>query len=185
MKEQNSNIFIIGYMGSGKTTIGQALARFMDRDFVDMDIAIEKEQGMPVSTMFMKYGEHSFRNHEAQMLDKLVDDDNYEYPGQNYIISCESGIIQDDANRNILNDRPVIWLDCETDIMYERISKNPLPPYAYMHTGDEHKHREIFARQYEQRKNLYKEVSDITVNTGKCASPEEIVKEILEGINSR
>lgn len=182
MKDKKKNIFIIGYMGSGKTTVGEVLAQLTNRDFMDMEMVIEKEQSMPVRTMFMKYGEHSFRNHEAQLLDKLVAENDTEYSKKNNIISCESGIIQDDANLRILDEQPVVWLDCDPDIMYERISKNPFPPYAYFYTGERDACREIFISQYKQRKDSYRKVSNITVNTGSGASPQEIGEEIIRGI---
>lgn|GEM_PF-463939 len=71
MKRIPNRIFLIGYMGSGKTTVSKLLSDMTGAAWVDMDQEIEKAEGMPIRTIFIKYGEHEFRNKEAELLDKL------------------------------------------------------------------------------------------------------------------
>lgn len=71
MNKTPNRIFLIGYMGSGKTTVSRILSDMTGAAWVDMDREIEKAEGMPIRTIFIKYGEHEFRNKEAELLDKL------------------------------------------------------------------------------------------------------------------
>jgi len=71
MKKIPNRIFLIGYMGSGKTTVSKILSEKTGAAWIDMDREIEKAEGMPIRTIFIKYGEHEFRNKEAELLDKL------------------------------------------------------------------------------------------------------------------
>lgn len=66
-----NRIFLIGYMGSGKTTVSKILSGKTGAAWIDMDQEIEKAEGMPIRKMFIKYGEHEFRNKESELLDKL------------------------------------------------------------------------------------------------------------------
>lgn len=159
MDKTKSNIFLIGYMGSGKSTVGKMLAKRLGRDFLDMDLEIEKEQKMPITRIFMKYGEHQFRNLEAELLDKVIHE-------ENTVISCGGGVILDDENRKVLSDENVIFLDCDPEIMFDRIKDNENLPNAYFNITDEEKRLEVFTGQYMQRKALYDDVSDIMVDTG-------------------
>lgn len=71
MSVKNNRIFLIGYMGSGKTTVSAVLSEMTGYRLVDMDAEIEQAEQMSIRTMFIKYGEHEFRNKEAELLDKL------------------------------------------------------------------------------------------------------------------
>ncbi|HYE69551.1 MAG TPA: shikimate kinase, partial [Anaerovoracaceae bacterium] len=71
MDKLPNRIFLIGYMCSGKTTVSNVLSRKTGASYVDMDQEIEKAEGMPIRKMFIKYGEHEFRNKESELLDKL------------------------------------------------------------------------------------------------------------------
>lgn len=177
----NDNIYIIGYMGSGKTTLGKELSSLMDKDFIDMDQVIEKEQGLSINQIFMKYGEHSFRNYEGELLDKLADD-LYDIDGKNgAVISCGGGIILDDENLKVLRKVPVIWLDAKPEIMFERIKDNTNLPNAYMQISDEKKRLDVFTKQYDHRKDFYEEVSDVKIDTG-SDSASNLAEEIKNKI---
>ena len=69
-------IFLIGYMGSGKSTAGKKLAAKLGMDFIDTDDCIEKEQGRGISEVFEKEGEEKFREQERDYLQKLMEKDN-------------------------------------------------------------------------------------------------------------
>lgn len=182
MNIKESRIFITGYMGSGKTTAGQALAQLVSLNFLDIDKTIEEEQQMNVNTIFMKYGEHSFRNYEGELLDKIVGGNTNAEGMKNVVVSCGGGIILDDDNRKILGNESVVFLDCAPDIMFERVKDNPNLPNAYMHIKDEAERRQIFTAQYEKRKSFYEEVTDITVRTDSI-TPADVAAQIKEKLN--
>ncbi len=175
MSSKKLKYFIIGYMGSGKTTVGKVLAEKSGRGILDMDEEIEQKQGMTIDRIFMKYGEHHYRNLEGELLDEIVKNDGDD------VISCGGGIVLDGANREILKDEFVILLDCDPDIMFERVRNNPSLPNAYFHIEDENERKKIFTGQFEQRRKYYDEIFDIKVNTGK-KDVNNIVKEIIEKI---
>lgn len=178
MAEQN-NIFIIGYMGSGKTTVGKALAKKMGRTFLDMDETVEKDQNLTVNQIFMKYGEHEFRNHEAKLLDNIRDGVVKDEDG--LIVSCGGGIILDDENRKVLKKQFVIWLKCNPETMYERIKNNENLPNAYFHIKDDEKRKAVFTKQYEQREDYYSQCTNLVVDSN-SNDIDCIVTEIIEGL---
>lgn len=66
------NIFLVGVMGAGKTTVGRLLAKKLHRKFVDTDVEIEKRCGVPIPVIFEMEGEDGFRKREAQVIDELT-----------------------------------------------------------------------------------------------------------------
>jgi len=202
MNEMPNRIFLIGYMGSGKTTISKMLSSRTGIACIDMDQEIEKAEGMPIRKIFIKYGEHEFRNKESELLDKLchvtgaidlmagevtgeqkVLDKVSKYEAfsgrkEDLIISCGGGIILDDLNRQILNRQYTIFLETHPEILFERVNGDINRPFAFMDIDDVNERRSRFLELYKKREPLYREASSITILTdGK--SPEEIVEEIL------
>lgn len=197
-----NRIFLIGYMGSGKTTVSKVLSRKTGVSYVDMDQEIENAEGLPIRKMFIKYGEHEFRNKESELLDKLchvasaIDIMTGEVTGtqkvldkvskyeafanrkENLIISCGGGIILDDLNRQILNRQYTIFLEADPEKLFERVDGDACRPFAFMDINDENERRRKFLELYKKREPLYKETARITIQTdGK--SPEEVAEEIL------
>lgn len=195
-------IFLIGYMGSGKTTVSKELSRKTGASYVDMDQEIEKAEGLPIRKMFIKYGEHEFRNKESELLDKLchvasaIDIMTGEVTGtqkvldivskyeafanrkENLIVSCGGGIILDDLNRQILNRQYTIFLEANPEKLFQRVKVDAGRPFAFMDINDENERQQKFLELYKKREPLYKEAAQITIQTdGK--SPEEVAEEIL------
>ncbi len=198
-----NRIFLIGYMGSGKTTVSKVLSRKTGASYVDMDQEIEKAEDMPIRKMFIKYGEHEFRNKESELLDKLchvtsaIDIMTGENTGtqkvldkvskyeafatreDDLIVSCGGGIILDDLNRQILNRQYTIFLEADPETLFQRVNGDADRPFAFMDIDDENERRQKFLELYKKREPLYKEAASITIQTdGK--SPEEIAREILD-----
>lgn len=203
MEGMPNRIFLIGYMGSGKTTISKILSRRTGASCVDMDHEIEKAEGMPIRKMFIKYGEHEFRNKESELLDKLchvtsavdlmageatgerkVLDKVSKYEGfanrkEDLIVSCGGGIILDDLNRGILNRQCTIFLEADPEKLFQRVNGDINRPFAFMDINDESERRQRFLELYKKRELLYKESAAIIIRTdGK--TPEETAEEILE-----
>ena len=72
MDIENSNIFLIGLMGAGKSTVGKLIARKLERRFIDSDHALEERCGVKIPTIFEMEGEAGFRKREAQIIDELT-----------------------------------------------------------------------------------------------------------------
>ena len=202
MDKLPNRIFLIGYMGSGKTTVSKVLSRKTGASYVDMDQEIEKAEGMLIRKMFIIHGEHEFRNKESELLDKLcnvssaidviVGEDTgtqkvldkvskyetFANRKENLIVSCGGGIILDDLNRQILNRQYTIFLEADPEKLFQRVNGDAGRPFAFMDINDENERQQKFLELYKKREPLYKEAAQITIQTdGK--SPEEIAEEIL------
>lgn len=198
----NNRIFLIGYMGSGKSTVSSILSEKTGFPCIDMDQEIENAEGMPIRKIFMKYGEHEFRNKESELLDKLchvtgaVDLLAGEATGEakvlnkvskyeafcqiegGLIVSCGGGVILDDLNRTILNQQCTIFLEADPATLFQRVNGDENRPFAFMDVQDESERLQKFLSLYQKREALYREAAAITVQTdGK--SPEEIADEIV------
>jgi shikimate kinase len=111
----SKNIFIVGAMGSGKSSIGRLLAKKMKREFVDTDHEIEKISNYDISTIFQKYGEEIFREKETEVLINLNGI-------TNHIIATGGGIILKKININIMKEMGlIVFLDINLKAQYKRV----------------------------------------------------------------
>lgn len=109
------NIVLIGFMGTGKSVVGRALAARLHRPFVDVDEAIEREQGRPIRKLFAEQGEPAFRAAERAMIQRVTQRD-----GQ--VIAAGGGAVMDDENFSALARRGwLVWLTAEPDVILQRI----------------------------------------------------------------
>ena len=203
MEIKNNRIFLIGYMGSGKSTVSKILSEKTGLPCIDMDQVIEQTEGMPIRKIFIKYGEHEFRNKESELLDKLcqvssaVDLLAGEATGEakvldkvskyeeysriegGFIVSCGGGVILDDLNRDILNRQCTIFLETKPETLFQRVNGDFNRPFAFMDVSDEQERLRKFLEVYQKRQALYRETASIIIQTdGK--SPEEIATKILD-----
>lgn len=117
-------MFIIGYMASGKTTFGRALAHRMGREFIDLDFYIEQRFRKTIAEIFSEKGEEEFRRMETAMLRETGEFDNV-------VISCGGGTPCFNNNMEYMLSRSdVVWLDATVDRIVERLvinsSRRPL-----------------------------------------------------------
>ena len=110
------NIYLIGMMGSGKTSVGQLLSKYLKSTFYDLDSGIEKRFNLTITEIFNEYGEERFREAESSL---LFETNNLE----NYVISTGGGIVINDTNRKFLRDNRVYYLNNSIEILYERAAK--------------------------------------------------------------
>jgi shikimate kinase len=154
------NLFLVGMMGAGKTTIGRLLARRMKRAFVDSDHEIEQRCGVSVPVIFDIEGEAGFRAREAQMIAELTARDGI-------VLATGGGAVLDAESRQRLATRgTVVYLHAAPADLYERVRHDKNRPL--LATADPLARLESL---YAERDSLYREVSDIVVDTGKQSAP--------------
>jgi shikimate kinase len=143
----NRKIFMIGFMGVGKTYLGEMLADELKMDFYDIDLEIEKQAELPVNDIFSKFGEAKFRQIESGLLQKW---------SKAGVIATGGGIILDQKNRDFLKlpDYKVIWLNPSWDIIRSRIA-NSYRPIVIQRTEDE------LYQLWGDRHHFYQECADI------------------------
>ncbi len=115
--EMGKNIVLIGFMGTGKSTVGLKLAEKLRREFIDMDKEIEKVTGMAINDLFRKHGEIRFRSEEKLMAKKLS-------AQENVVIATGGGIVLQEENIAALRENGIlICLDAEPEDIYERVNR--------------------------------------------------------------
>jgi shikimate kinase len=164
---------LIGYRGTGKSTVGRILAGRSDRIFLDADHEVEARAKEPLSTIFAREGESRFRDWEQQTLAELIE----RFPSA--IIATGGGVVLREANRRILRDFGfVVWLTAQPAELARRLESDPgglaaRPPLTALGTVAE------IARMLEVRTTFYQELASAVVQTD-GRSPEEVVASILE-----
>lgn len=165
-------IFLIGYMGSGKSSVGKELARLTGLTLHEMDQEIEESEGMPIPKIFTIRGEHHFRNLESKLLDQYSEQ-------SDIIVSCGGGIILDPLNVEVLKEKCfAVFLEGDVELLFQRVKNDANRPNAYMGGAPEEERLTRFRAHYEKRKPHYVKASSLVVEiAGK--TPAEIASEIM------
>ena len=164
----SENIFLVGPMGVGKTTIGSHLARKLKYDFVDSDTEIEKRTEASIILIFVIEGEEGFRKREAQMIDELTQ-------RRHIVLSTGGGSVLDETSRQNLRSKGyVVYLKASVDILYERLKKSRNRPL--METDDK---KQVIEDLLAEREPLYLAVADITITTD-GRSAQDVAREIYQ-----
>ena len=162
------NLFLIGPMGAGKSTIGRALARECGLEFRDSDKEIEARTGADIPLIFELEGEAGFRTRERVMIDELT-----QLSG--IVLATGGGAVLDPENRaNLATRGRVIYLHTSVDQQLRRTSRDRHRPL--LHTADP---RARLTELMEQREPLYREIADLIIKTD-GRSVVAVVKEILK-----
>ncbi len=165
MSKQN-NIFLIGLMGVGKSSIGRALATALDLDFYDSDQEIEKRTGATISWIFDIEGEAGFRQRESKIIDDLTQ-------LQGIVLATGGGVVLDPNNREALKSRGlVIYLHAHLEDLVSRTGRHTHRPL--LQNNDP---KEVLKQLLQKREPLYREIADYTFDTS-SASVHEIVQQI-------
>lgn len=172
MKATN-NVFLIGPMGAGKTTIGRELAKALKMEFQDSDKEIERRTGASILLIFELEGEVGFRARECAVIDDLS-------ARQGLVLATGGGAILDSANRARLAARgQVIYLDATLEQLLKRTAKDQHRPL--LQTADR---RGRLQELMLARDPLYREIADIIIATD-GRSVRSVVHAIIKRINDR
>jgi shikimate kinase len=162
------NIFLIGPMGAGKSTIGRLLAAELHLPFCDTDKAIEDRCGADIPWIFDVEGEDGFRARESSMLAELSEDNGL-------VLATGGGIILLAENRKMLRSRGfVVYLRASVDQQTARTAKDKNRPL--LQSGEP---REVLEQLMLVRDPLYTEVADMMVDTD-SRSPKDVAKDIAK-----
>jgi len=154
--ELKSSIFLVGLMGAGKTTVGRALAKKLDKRFIDSDHEIEARTGASIPLIFEIEGEASFRQRESEVIRDLTSQ-------PNIILATGGGAVLKPENREYLKTRgTVIYLRASVNSILQRTSHDKNRPL--LQTADPRQKIEQLARE---REPYYLEVADFVIETGR------------------
>lgn len=167
------NLFLIGFMGSGKSTIAKGLSELFPAEVVEMDAMIARQQGMAITEIFEKFGESYFRDLETKLLLDIGKQ-------QGAIISCGGGVVIRPENIEAMKQSGiVIWLSASPETVYERVKDSKDRPVLNGNMNVEY-----IAGLQEKRRAMYEAAADVTVVTdGK--SVDAICQEIQKIVENR
>jgi shikimate kinase len=169
-------IALIGYRGTGKTTVAQILARQLEWDWVDADVEVELRAGKSIATIFADDGEGAFRDLESQIVANLC-------TRQRTVLALGGGAILRDSNReNIATCQVVVWLQASAQVLAERIAQDAATagrrPNLTNHDG-----RTEIEVLLAQREPFYRGCATLKVDT-ENREPAEIAGEIVAAVNA-
>ena len=148
------NIFLIGFMGSGKSTIAARLSEKLGVPKVEMDELIVRERSMPITEIFEKYGEAYFRDIETELVYRLQ-------TREGVVVSCGGGTVLRDENRKMMKASGVIvWLTAEPETILERVKHSTDRPVLNGRMNVEY-----IAELMERRRACYEAAADFMVST--------------------
>ena len=166
------NIFIVGPMGSGKSTVGKIISNELFMNFLDTDEEIETRTGASIDWIFDLEGETGFRKRESAMLAEMVEKNSI-------VLSTGGGIILSEENRELLSSRgTVFYLATPIYVQVERTAKDKDRPL--LKDGNP---EVILTKLHNNRQKLYESVADHIVDTENKSS-QEVASEIVQLIKS-
>ncbi|MGS2723113.1 shikimate kinase AroK [Porticoccus sp. GXU_MW_L64] len=171
MKYAN-NIFLVGPMGTGKTTIGRQLANHLRMCFLDLDQEIEERCGADIPWIFDVEGEQGFRLRESQVLEDLVAD-------KGMVLATGGGAVLAEKNRQLLKQHGVVvYLSSTLEQLLERTQKDRKRPLLQVDDP-----RQVLERLMQEREPLYQDVADIVI-TSRNQRPQVAAEELAEQLQA-
>lgn len=171
-KKFSGNIVLIGFMGTGKSSIARKMSKLFGLEIIEMDETIEEREGISITEMFGRYGEEYFRNLETDMLIEMQSMDNV-------IVSCGGGTPLRQCNVDEMKKiGTVVLLSATPDTILSRVERSHNRPLL-----ENNKTTEFISEMLGKRRDKYQAAADIIIETdGK--SKFEICKEINERLAS-
>lgn len=166
----NENILLIGFMGTGKTSVSRELKKITNLPEIDMDKYIVEREKMSIAEIFDKFGEDYFRKVETECLKEIL-------KNKGLIVSCGGGVVVKDENVSYMKNKgKIVLLTATPETVYERVKHSMERPIL-----NNNMNVEFIGELMEKRRERYLSVADIIIKTDN-KSIEDIVKEILDKI---
>lgn len=167
MKTEKKNIFLVGPMGAGKTSVARALAKHLRKDCYDSDEEIENKTGVSLSWIFDLEGMDGYRQREMRIIDELS-------KLENIVLSTGGGCIETPKVRDILQERGiVIYMEVSLETQLNRLKRDKRRPQLQGENP-----QEVLIRLWEEREPIYENVADFTVITDR-RSVRDVCDDIL------
>lgn len=166
---QGISIFLIGMMGTGKTTVGQVLAQRLGYRFFDSDDLIERVTQQSINGIFTSQGEESFRDIESKVLAELS-------AYTKSVIATGGGIVLRPTNWSYLHHGLIIWLDAPVEVLKKRLVEDTTRPLL-----QESDLTFKLSTLLEQRRALYQQ-ADLHIHIEENQTPEQITAKLIEQI---
>lgn len=165
--ELKKTVVLVGMMGAGKTAVGRALAARLDVPFLDSDAEIVKAANMSIAEIFERDGEHFFRRKEAQVIERLLDE-------ERGILSTGGGAYLADGNRSTISQKGVaVWLNADLELLWNRVKHKDTRPL--LRTADP---KATLTQIYNDRVPIYA-LSDLSVEADAEFSIEEMAERVI------
>lgn len=162
--KRTPGLYLVGFMGSGKTTVGRVLAGEIGWPFCDLDSEIENRQGESITRIFIERGEAAFRELETQALSEHIARIEAGHP---CVLALGGGAFVQPRNWELIADNGIsIWLDCNLERVRQRLGNDTTRPLANR-----------LGELFEERRPLYSR-ADFRVEVD-CDDAAEIVRKIL------
>lgn len=168
---EKRNIFLIGPMGAGKSTIGRQIAQLLGMEFFDSDQEIEKRTGADIAWIFDLEGEEGFRKREEKVINELTEK-------QGVVLATGGGSVLSKETRNRLSARGiVVYLETTIEKQMSRTQKDKRRPLLQGAKDSRERYEELA----KERNPLYEEIADITIKTDE-QSAKSVANYIIEQI---
>ncbi|MEI6332537.1 MAG: shikimate kinase [Pseudanabaena sp. ELA645] len=168
-----TNIFLIGMMGAGKSTVGKLLAQKINYKFLDTDPLIEQCAAKSIPEIFANDGENTFRDLEQQVLAQVS-------AHTRLVVATGGGIVMRSLNWSHLHDGIVVWIDVPVEILYDRL-KNESEHRPLLQTANP---SQTLSDIYSQRRDRYAQ-ADISIMVSEGETSQEVCDRLLSMIQSR
>lgn len=154
--KQGYNLYLVGPMGVGKTTIGRLIAQKLGKVFIDLDDELELRSGASIPWIFDVEGEEGFRRREAELLGELAAE-------RNVVLSTGGGVVLSAANRELLKSTGfVVFLNASVEELYQRTLKDRKRPLLQVPDR-----RKVIERLKQDRDPLYREAAHLVFDVGR------------------
>ena len=169
-----NHIYLIGFMGTGKSTVGRALAQSMNREFTDSDELIVSRDGRSIPTIFTEEGEEYFRKLERRVMADIAAGD------EPCVVSCGGGVVLSEENRlTMKNSGTVVWLTASPEEILRRVKADDNRPLL---AGK--KTLADIENMIDHRRSFYEAAGDLVIDTDN-RSVDEIIERIMLLWNTR
>lgn len=165
---ENKNIFLIGFMGCGKSTMARMVAEETGKELMEMDETIEKEAAMSINEIFEKYGETHFRDLETQLIERIAENGNT-------IVSCGGGAVLRSKNVDAMRrNGQIVYLSATPETIFQRVKHSTNRPLLNGNMNVEY-----IKNLMDKRLALYEAAADIIISVDEKGK-QQVLEEIIQ-----